>query len=143
MIDTAKLSGAKVLITGGLGLIGSTLATRLVDAGAEVLLIDSLNDNFGGNLFNVAKIQDRVRINISDIRDIHGLRYLIRGHDLIFNLAGQTSHMDSMSAPFEDLEINCVAQLSLLEACRQVNPKVRIVFASTTASLRPPPIPTS
>ena len=126
-----SLSGAKVIISGGLGLIGSALARRLLDFGCDILLIDSLNENFGGNLFNIEGIRDRVRVNISDIRDIHGLRYLLRDCELLFNLAGQTSHMDSMSAPFEDLEINCVAQLSLLEACRQINPRVRIVFAST------------
>jgi UDP-glucose 4-epimerase len=131
MADASRLAGSKILITGGLGLIGSTLAARLVEAKADVLLIDSLNENFGGNLFNIAEIEDCVRVNISDIRDIHGLRYLIRGADLVFNLAGQTSHMDSMNAPFEDLEINCLAQLSLLEACRQINPTVRVVFAST------------
>ena len=125
------LAGARVLITGGLGLIGSALARRLVAAGCDVLLVDSLNENFGGNLFNVEPIRDRVRINISDIRDKHGLRFLVRGSDIIFNLAGQTSHMDSMSAPFEDLEINCQAQLSLVEVCREVNPDVRIVYAST------------
>jgi len=126
-----SLAGAKVIISGGLGLIGSTLARRLVDLGCDILLIDSLNENFGGNLFNIEAIRDRVRVNISDIRDIHGLRYLLRDCEVLFNLAGQTSHMDSMSAPFEDLEINCTAQLSLLEACRQINPGVRIVFAST------------
>ena len=126
-----SLSGAKVLISGGLGLIGSALARRLLDFDCDVLLIDSLNENFGGNLFNIEGIRDRVRVNISDIRDLHGLRDLLRDCELLFNLAGQTSHMDSMSAPFEDLEINCVAQLSLLEACRQINPRVRIVFAST------------
>ena len=131
MSGSKKFFGAKVLITGGLGLIGSTLAARLAEAKADVLLIDSLNQNFGGNLFNIAESEGRVRVNISDIRDIHGLRYLIRGADLIFNLAGQTSHMDSMNAPFEDLEINCLAQLSLLEACRQINPNVRIIYAST------------
>jgi UDP-glucose 4-epimerase len=121
----------RVLITGGVGLIGSTLAARLLELGADVLLIDSLNDDFGGNLFNIASIEGRVRINISDIRDVHGLRYLLRGREFLFNLAGQTSHMDSMSAPFEDLEINCMAQLSLLEACRRINPQIRIVYAST------------
>jgi UDP-glucose 4-epimerase len=126
-----ELAGARVLITGGLGLIGSTLARTLANVGADVLLVDSLNENFGGNLFNVESIRDRVRINISDIRDRHGLRFLLRDCDLIFNLAGQTSHLDSMNAPFEDLEINCLAQLSLVEACREINPKVRIVYAST------------
>ena len=129
--ELSGLAGARVLVTGGLGLIGSALARRLVAAGCDVLLVDSLNENFGGNLFNVEPIRDRVRINISDIRDKHGLRFLVRGCDIIFNLAGQTSHMDSMSAPFEDLEINCQAQLSLVEVCREVNPGVRIVYAST------------
>jgi UDP-glucose 4-epimerase len=127
----SSLSGARVLITGGLGLIGSTLAKRLIEVGSDVLLVDSLNENFGGNLFNIAEIQNRVRVNISDIRDKHGLRYILRGCDYLFNLAGQTSHMDSMTAPFEDLEINCQAQLSLVEVCREVNPDVRIVYAST------------
>jgi UDP-glucose 4-epimerase len=125
------LAGARVMITGGLGLIGSRLAKRLLALGCDVLIVDSLNENFGGNLFNIHEIRDRVRVNISDIRDIHGLRYLLRDCDFLFNLAGQTSHMDSINAPFEDLEINCAAQLSLLEVCRQIRPGVRIVFAST------------
>jgi UDP-glucose 4-epimerase len=119
------------VITGGVGLIGSTLARRLIDLGCHVQLIDSLNPNFGGNLFNIRDIEAQVHVNISDIRDKHGLHFLLRDCDFIFNLAGQTSHMDSMSAPFEDLEINCLAQLSLLEVCREVNPQARIVYAST------------
>jgi len=131
MTNASSLAGARILITGGLGLIGSNLAMRLVNLGCEVLLIDTLNENFGGNLFNVQGIRGQVTINISDIRDKHGLHFLLRDRDFVFNLAGQTSHMDSMSAPFEDLEINCVAQLSLLEVCREVNPAARIVYAST------------
>ena len=127
----SKLRDARVLVTGGCGLIGSSLARRLVGLGADVLLIDSLKDDFGGNLFNVQDIRQSVQINISDIRDTHGLRYLLRDRDFIFNLAGQTSHLDSMRNPFEDLEINCTAQLSLMEACRLINPSVRVVYAST------------
>ncbi len=121
----------RVLITGALGFIGSTLARRLVDLGARVLLVDSLIPEYGGNLFNVADIEDRVQLNISDVRDAHSMRYLVQGQDYLFNLAGQTSHMDSMSDPDADLEINCRAQLSILEACRKYNPSVKIVFAST------------
>lgn len=121
----------RVLITGGLGFIGSSLAHRLVGLGAEVVLVDSLVPEYGGNLFNVEGIQDRVRINISDVRDEHSIAYLVQGQDYLFNLAGQTSHMDSMADPFADLEINCRAQLSILEACRKHNPKIKIVFAST------------
>lgn len=120
-----------VLITGGLGFIGSNLAHRLVDLGADVLIVDSLIPEYGGNIFNVHGIEDRLRINIADMRDEHGLRYLVQGQDIIFNLAGQVSHTDSMVDPYTDLEINARSQLSLLEACRHGNPKAKIVFAST------------
>jgi UDP-glucose 4-epimerase len=120
-----------VLITGGLGFIGANLARRLVDLGACVTLVDSLIPEYGGNLFNIAGIKDKVRINISDVRDEHSMRYLIQGQDFLFNLAGQTSHMDSMQDPYTDLEINCRSQLSILEVCRKYNPQVKIVFAST------------
>ena len=93
--------------------------------------MDSLIPEYGGNLFNIADIADRVHLNISDVRDVHSMKYLIKGHDIIFNLAGQTSHMDSMHNPETDLEINCRAQLSILEACRNYNPDIKIVFAST------------
>ena len=120
-----------VLITGGLGFIGSNLARRLVTLGARVTLVDSLIPEYGGNLFNVQEIAGQVKVNISDVRDVHSLRYLVRDQDYLFNLAGQTSHMDSMTDPYTDLEINCRAQLSILETCRHYNPTVRIVFAST------------
>jgi UDP-glucose 4-epimerase len=124
-------AGKRVLITGGLGFIGSTLAHRLARLRARVLLVDSLIPEYGGNQFNINGLQDSVQVNISDVRDEHSLRYLVQGQDYLFNLAGQTSHMDSMLDPYTDLEINCRAQLSILEACRKYNPAVSIVFAST------------
>ncbi len=127
----AGFAGANVLITGGLGFIGSNLARRLVGLGAQVTLVDSLIPEYGGNLFNIAGMEERVRVNIADVRDAHAMRYLVQRRDVLFNLAGQTSHIDSMSDPFTDLEINAKAQLTILEACRQYNPAVRIVFAST------------
>ncbi|MBP80128.1 MAG: NAD-dependent epimerase [Deltaproteobacteria bacterium] len=120
-----------LLITGGLGFIGSNLARRLVREGHEVTLVDSLIPQYGGNLFNINDIQGLLRINISDIRDPHSIRELLKGVDIIFNLAGQTSHADSMSDPFVDLDINAKAQLSLLEALREVAPEAVVVFAST------------
>lgn len=120
-----------MLITGGLGFIGSNLAERLVRHGAEVSLLDSLIPEYGGNMFNLAPFRDRVRVNVSDVRDRYALRHLLQGQEFLFNLAGQTSHMDSMTDPDTDLEINCRAQLSILECCRSVNPGVKIVFAST------------
>jgi UDP-glucose 4-epimerase len=119
------------MITGGLGFIGSNLARRLVEYGADVLIVDSLIPEYGGNLFNVEGIRDLVRVNIADIRDASGMNYLVRGQDYIFNLAGQVSHIDSMRDPYTDLEINCRSQLSLLEACRRNNPSVKIIHAST------------
>lgn len=130
-LDLNTFKGSQVLITGGLGFIGSNLARRLVHLGAEVMLLDSLVPEYGGNQFNIADIQDQVKVNISDVRDDHSMRYLIQGKDFLFNLAGQTSHMDSMKDPFTDLEINCRAQLSILEACRKYNSQVRLVFSST------------
>lgn len=121
----------KILITGGLGFIGSNLAIRLVAEGADVTLVDSLIPEYGGNLWNVKDIRDRVTINISDVRDEHAMKYLIQDKDYLFNLAGQTSHLDSMNDPYVDLEINCRAQLSILEACRHYNPGIKIVFAGT------------
>ncbi|MEZ4539081.1 MAG: GDP-mannose 4,6-dehydratase [Chloroflexota bacterium] len=127
----AGFRGKHVLITGGLGFIGSNLAHRLVDLGADVLIVDSLIPEYGGNVFNVHTIEDRLRVNIADMRDEHGLRYLVQEQDIIFNLAGQVSHTDSMIDPYTDLEINARSQLSLLEACRHGNPAAKIIFAST------------
>jgi UDP-glucose 4-epimerase len=120
-----------VLITGGLGFIGSTLAHRLVNEGAQVTLVDSLIPEYGGNLHNIVGLEGRLTVNISDVRDVHSMRSLVQGCRFLFNLAGQTSHLDSMQDPYTDLEINCRAQLSILEVCRQYNPTLRLVFAST------------
>ncbi len=119
-------------ITGGLGFIGSNLARRLVELGASVTLVDSLIPEYGGNLHNIQGLDsDRVRVNIADVRDEYSMNYLVQGQDFLFNLAGQTSHMDSMNDPYTDLEINCRAQLSILEACRKHNPSIRVIYAST------------
>jgi UDP-glucose 4-epimerase len=128
---SALFKDKKVLITGGLGFIGSNLAHVLVRAGADVTLVDSMIPEYGGNLRNIAGIEKRVQVSFTDVRDAHALPHLVRGQDFLFNLAGQTSHMDSMSDPQSDLEINARAQLSILEACRLHNPSIRIVFAST------------
>src|SRR5262245_11530393 len=119
------------MITGGLGFIGSNLAWKLVELGARVLIVDSLIDDYGGNLFNIAGLEDRVRVNVADVRQQSTMNYLVRGEEVIFNLAGQVSHIDSMRDPYTDLEINCRAQLSILEACRNFNAKAKVVFAGT------------
>jgi UDP-glucose 4-epimerase len=124
-------AGKRVLITGGLGFIGSNLARALVKLGAEVTVVDCLIPEYGGNVRNLAGVERRLHVNISDVRDHYSLPQSVRGQHFLFNLAGQTSHMDSMTDPQTDLEINCRAQLSILEACRLHNPTIRIVFAST------------
>jgi UDP-glucose 4-epimerase len=123
--------GRRVMITGGLGFIGSNLARELVTLGARVLLVDSLIPEYGGNLFNIDGIEDQVRVNVADVRQQSTMNYLVRDQDVIFNLAGQVSHIDSMQDPYTDLEINCRSQLSILEACRRYNPAVKVVFAGT------------
>ena len=123
---TGKFQGRRALITGGLGFIGSNLARRLAGEGVQVTVVDSLVPEYGGNLFNLAGLENRVRINISDVRDEHSFAYLVRDQDYLFNLAGQTSHLDSMQDPYTDMEINCRAQLSILEACRKYNPQIRV-----------------
>ncbi|HEY8600418.1 MAG TPA: NAD-dependent epimerase/dehydratase family protein, partial [Thermomicrobiales bacterium] len=122
---------APVLITGGLGFIGSALAHHLVALGARVTIVDAMLPGAGGNLFNVDDIRDRVQINISDVRDTVSLRYLVQGQRYLFNLAGQVSHIDSMRDPFTDLEINSRAQLAMMEACREHNPDIRVVHTAT------------
>lgn len=124
-------AGRRVLITGGLGFIGSNLARTLVGLGARVSIVDSLVPEYGGNRRNLAGIAARVKVHVADVRDWPRLPDLVRGQDFLFNLAGQTSHMDSMTDPQTDLDINCRAQLAILEACRLHNPGIRIVFAST------------
>lgn len=129
--DEEAFQGKRTLVTGGLGFIGSNLSARLIELGADVLSVDSLIPEYGGLLFNISGIKNRVRVNISDVRDEHSMRYLVQGQDYLFNLAGQTSHIDSMQDPYTDLEINAKAQLFILEACRKHNPNIKIVFAST------------
>jgi nucleoside-diphosphate-sugar epimerase len=123
--------GKRILITGGLGFIGANLALRLVHVGACVTLVDSLIPQYGGSMHNIEGFADKVGVNISDVRDQHSMKQLVQGQDYLFNLAGQTSHMDSMSDPFTDLEINSRAQLAILESCRHYNRDVVVVFAST------------
>ncbi len=130
-------SDKKVLITGGLGFIGSNLAIKLVDHGAEVTVVDSVLPGLGGNLFNVNNIQDKIKINFSDIRDENSMRYLVRGQEIIFHLAGQVNHVDSIRDPLNDMDINCRGTLILLEACHMHNRDAKIVFTGTRGQYGP------
>jgi UDP-glucose 4-epimerase len=123
--------GRRVLVTGGLGFIGSNLARRLVDLGADVVAADAMIPDYGGNMFNIDGYEQRLRVNLGDVRDQTAMDVLVRDREIIFNLAGQVSHIDSMRDPYTDLEINCRAQLSMLEACRKFNPGVKVIFAGT------------
>ena len=102
----------KILITGGLGFIGSNLARKLIKLGAKVTLVDNLDPKCGGNYFNIEDFKEEVSIHIFDIRENSKLDKVIESQDLLFNLAAQTSHVGSMMDPKKDLEINLVAQLS-------------------------------
>jgi dTDP-glucose 4,6-dehydratase/UDP-glucose 4-epimerase len=124
-------AGADVLVTGGLGFIGSALVRQLVGLEAKVTVVDSLIPEYGGNLFNIHDIRDRVNVDLTDVRDAAAMSNLIKNRQFLFNLAGQTSHLDSMTDPLTDLNINAAAQLQILEACRLHNRDLKIVFAST------------
>lgn len=121
----------KIIITGGLGFIGSSLAIELVKLGANVTIIDSVIPECGGNFFNINGIENKVTVNISDIRDQYGMNVLVQDKDIIFNLAGTLSHVGSMEDPLTDLDINCRSQATLLESCRKNNPKIKIIYAGT------------
>jgi UDP-glucose 4-epimerase len=131
MMGFQDFAGKNILITGGVGFIGSNLARTLADLGARVTVVDSLIPEYGGNLFNLKGYESRIRINIADIRDEFSMAHLVQGQDYLFNLAGQTSHLDSMKNPFVDLDINCRSQLFILEACKKHNPSVKVIYAST------------
>jgi UDP-glucose 4-epimerase len=131
MVIEDHFTNKKVLITGGLGFIGSNLARRLVALGAQVLLVDTLLPEQGGNFFNIDGIEEKVRVNIANIQNEMAMRVLVRGQDTIFNLAGSLSHTGSMEDPYWDLENNCRGHLSLLEACKKANRDAKIVFGGT------------
>jgi len=126
-----QFTGKKILITGGLGFVGSNLARSLVGLGASVTLVDSLDPSCGGNRTNISDISDQIDINIADVRDLNTMIHFVKGKHFLFNLAGRTSHIDSMTNPLEDMDINCRAQIAILESCRKENPEIRVVFAST------------
>lgn len=125
------LAGRRVLVTGGLGFIGSNLAIRLANLGAQVTIIDCSVPGCGGNIVNIDPIADRVRVIPADIADAEGFQDEIRANDVIFNIAGEISHAGSMTSPERDLRINTQAQLRFLLTCGAVRPGVRVVFAST------------
>jgi UDP-glucose 4-epimerase len=132
-----EFAGARCLITGGLGFIGSTLAIRLVALGAQVTLVDAMIPEYGGNLFNIEPIKDRVTINFGDICDRHAMNWLVRGQDYVFHLAGQVSHIMSMNDPFPDIEYNIKGTAVIMEALRHYNPDARLVFTGTRGQYGP------
>ena len=129
MIDSI-FKDKRICITGGAGFIGSAIARRLAKI-SKVTIVDALIPEYGGNLQNLEAVKSLINIKIGDIRDKTILENMVKNVDIIFNMAGQTSHMDSMSDPYTDLEINAQAQLLILEAIRKYNPKVKIIYAST------------
>jgi UDP-glucose 4-epimerase len=126
-----QFRGKEALITGGLGFIGSNLARELVRLGSRVTILDNMLPRQGGNLFNIRGIEERVRVNISDVRNQLSMNHLVKGMDYVFHLAGQVNHVDSMKNPVQDLEINCLGTLVLLEALRENNRGAKVIFAGT------------
>ena len=129
-LETA-VAGKKVLITGGLGMIGSTIARKMVKMNAEVTIVDSMIEPFGANLFNVHDIKEKITINISDIRDKESIKILVKDKDIIFNLAAQVSHNDSLKNPYNDADINYLGHLNVIEAVKNENPEARVLFSGS------------
>jgi UDP-glucose 4-epimerase len=129
--------GKNALITGGMGFIGSNLAIRLVELGANVTILDAMIPDYGGNEFNVLPVSDRVRVNFCDIRDDTAVNYLVRGQDYIFHLAGQVCHLMSLSNPFPDIDMNITATAILMEACRKYNNDAVVVYTGTRGQYGP------
>lgn len=123
--------GLSVLVTGGCGFIGSNLVHRLVELGANVTVIDSLVPGCGWHHANLDGAVDKIRLSFSDMRDAVAMRPLIEGQRIVFNLAGEISHISSMRDPQRDLSLNASAQLSFLDVCRLHNPSATIVYASS------------
>jgi UDP-glucose 4-epimerase len=121
----------KVLVTGGLGFVGSNLVIRLVELGADVLVVDNMLPRQGGNLFNIEPVKDRIRVNISDIRNSTSMNHLIKGMDYVFHIAGQVNHVDSVKDPLKDLSINVEGTLVIMEALRMYNPGAKVIFTGT------------
>jgi UDP-glucose 4-epimerase len=133
----AALAGKRCLVTGGLGFIGSNLALRLVGLGAEVTLVDAMIPDYGGNLFNIEPVRDRVTVNFGDICDPHAMEWLVRGQDVVFHLAGQVSHVMSLTDPYPDLEYNIKGTVVLMESLRKRNRAARVVFTGTRGQYGP------
>lgn len=129
--------GRRVLITGGLGFIGSTLAIRLARAGAGVTLVDAMIPEYGGNLFNIEPVRDRVAVNYGDVCDRLAMNWLVRDVDCVFHLAGQVSHVMSMTDPFADIEFNIKGTAVVMEAIRHHNPTAKVVFTGTRGQYGP------
>lgn len=136
MINQA-FNGKTVLITGGMGFIGSNLAIRLAEAGAKVTVLDAMIPDYGGNEFNIAPVKDRITVNYCDIRDDSAVTYLVKNKDYIFHLAGQVCHLMSLSNPFPDIDMNITGTAVVMEACRKNNPDAVVVYTGTRGQYGP------
>lgn len=132
-----SLAGKRVLITGGLGFIGSNLAQRLVRDGARVAVCDAMIEGYGGNFANVAEIRSDLEVHLSDVRDEAEMARLVEGQDVVFHLAAQVSHVLSLSNPYPDIDINIKGTAALLEACRKRNPGALVVRSGTRGQYGP------
>ena len=130
-------NGARALVTGGMGFIGSNLAIALSQLGSHVTIVDAMIPGYGGNLFNIEPVRDRVTVNFSDIRDTNVMNYLVEGQDYIFHLAGQVDHVLSLTDPFPDIDMNIKGTAVVMEACKQYNPQARVIYTGTRGQYGP------
>jgi len=137
MVNLKSFEDARVLITGGMGFIGSNLAIKLVELGAEVTIVDAMLAGYGGNLFNIAPIKDHITVNYSDIRDENSMNYLVKGQDYVFHLAGQVDHILSLTDPFPDISMNIKGTAVVMEACKHHAPQAKVIYTGTRGQYGP------
>jgi len=131
MADKNAFRDTHALITGGMGFLGSNLAVALANLGAHVTIVDAMIPGYGGNLFNIESISDRVKVNFADIRDVNVMNYLVKDQDFVFHLAGQVDHILSLTDPFPDIDMNIKGTAVIMEACKHHNPSARVIHAGT------------
>jgi UDP-glucose 4-epimerase len=133
-----SMAGKEILITGGLGFLGSNLAHRLIPLGANITIFDAMIPGLGGNMINICDIEDKVHVILGDIRDHEKIKEVVKEKDYIFNFAAQTNHVLSMRDPYLDIDINCRGTITFLETCRRSNSDAKIIYSGSRSQIGEP-----
>lgn len=134
-IEMSSIKGKNIVITGGLGFIGSNLAYSCVKNGSNVTIVDNLDPEAGGNTFNIQPFESDIKVISGDICDSNLMQKLLKTSDIVINCAAQISHTQSLQTPFRNLEVNCTAVLGMLEIIKNINPKIQFIQIGSTTQI--------